>query len=286
MQTLLTWLPDDQPPVAIDDLATVLETVPGLTVDGQPGADYRPFHWRCPATGARADGDLGLPPLAEDTKPHAEAKAYPGWQPAALSLHLPLPVPHWHGLEALQILEQAIGRFPDLAVLDTEDTGNEEDDNLGPGPLDRPRLLASWERLHASHTAGMADLPRMQRGASVGLWRYRRELAAGRDTWPDLAWPTVGAVVDDGLARAVAVLPAARGERPVAIPPVELVVVPNADGAGVLDANRLLDLPNATELSLTGSLSFAAEAVDAAIAAHPLVPVTRYRALDDDGWSD
>ena len=171
-------------------------------------------------------------------------------------------------------------------MLNTEDTG-EDAEQEGPGPLDRIRLLATWEQLHAAQTAGRDDCWRMDRRSSLALWRYRREQAGGREAHPELCWPGALALLDDGVARSATFW--MDGGQDLALPPVELVVVRRGEGdTGVLDADRVrvaagggttLDYAAATRIPAT-------PAVRELFASGDLTPVERFRALDDSEWSD
>lgn len=282
MLTLLFFAPvDDGPVLERHALEEALE-LPGVELDGPPGAPYRPGRWRDAATGAIAILDLGTPPLEED---HLHPpRAYAGWRPLELTVQIPITGPHWLAVECLQFVEALLARLPEVRALDTEDIRQEHAE--GPGPWIRPRLLASWERQHQQHQAGRSDQRRMARLASVCLWRYRRERGEGLRRFPDLAWPEALVLLDQeqGAPRTAVLWQDPR--RDLALPPVELLVVQRDGAAGVLPAEQLaalggeaLPLAQAARVLATGSTrALAAEA--------PLLPAARFRALADHDWSD
>lgn len=281
--TLLFYDPETGPPTPIAALEAALEDEPGGELGAPQAGGYRPWRWRDPRTGAICDGDLGLPPLEQDHQ-HAD-KGYPGWRRLPLAIHLPLAVPHWHCVEAGNLCQRLLDRLDQVAVLNTEDTAQTSEQE-GPGPLDRIRLLAAWEALHLAQTGGRSDCWRMDRRASLAVWRYRREQAQGREAHPELCWPGALALLDGGVARSATFW--MDPGQDLALPPVELVVLRRGETTGVLPAERLraaarggttLDYGAATRIPST-------EAVRELFASGELAPVERFRALDDQEWSD
>lgn len=283
MHDWLFYEPAAEPPTPVGDLEDALAAL-GAELDGAPGAAYRPGCWRDPATGAWTLFDLGEPPLEGDEL-HPPT-AYPGWRPLPLVAHLPLGCPHWVAVEGLAFLERLIARLPQVHALDCEDTRAEEDGEPGPFAFQRARALLSWERQHSAQVAGDSRLARMDRRASVALWRYRRERAAGAAARPDLRWPEALALLEDGAARSAALWE--DPTRPLALPPVELVVVPRADGAGVLPADEVLAAAGGGETlphGLARAVPGGGRLADLHARAH-LLPAQRFRALGDGDWTD
>jgi hypothetical protein len=282
MLTLLFYVPlADGPPLDRHTLEEALE-LPGVELDGARGDAYRPGRWRDAATGATAVIDLGTPPLEED---HLHPpRAYDGWRPAELTMQIPVTGPHWLAVECLQFAEAVLARLPDLRALDTEDI--RQDHGEGPGPWSRPRALASWERQHQQHQLGRTDQRRMARLASVCLWRYRRERSAGLLRYPELAWPEALVLLDQelGVPRTAALWQ--DPGRALALPPVELLVVQRAGGAGVLPAEQLAAL-GAEPLPVAQAARIpVGEGPRGLASGAPLLPVARFRALADHDWSD
>ena len=280
--TVLFYQPEAEPDLPRDEIEAALGAELGLELGHEQVPGYQPWRWRDPRTGAICDGDLGQPPLEEDTL-HPET-SYDGWRAVGLAVHIPVPVAHWHCVEAANLIQRLMDRLPGCVVLDTEDTGAEE--ARGPGDLDRVRLLASWEQLHAAQTAGRRNCWRMDRHASLAVWRYRREQAQGRAAHPELTWPGALAVLDGDLPRSATfwVSP----EQDLALPPVELVVVHRGDETGVITANQLrAAVSGGTTLEYGAATRIAATpAVRELFASTELTPVERYRALDDQEWTD
>lgn len=280
MVSLLFYEPiADGPPLEREDIAAALDQ-PGVELSGD--AAYRSGRWRDAETGATCQIDLGHPPIEED---HLHPpKAYDGWREVGLAVHVPLSGPHWLCVEALQWIEGLLAKLPTLRTLDTEDTRQDHGD--GPGPWSRPRALANWERLHQVQQEGRTDLYRMARLPSVCLWRYRRERATARAAITDLQWPEALVLLDtqDRCARS-AVLWRDPGQA-IALPPVELVVVPRGGATGVLTAETLSQL-GGEALPLGQAQRLVPTADTARLFAHaPLLPASRFKALGDHDWSD
>lgn len=280
MVSLLFYEPvQDGPALGFADLADALEH-PGVELHGDDR--YRSGRWRDPETGATCQIDLGRPPIEED---HLHPpRAYDGWREVGLSVNIPLAGPHWLCVEALQWVEGLLARLPSLRALDTEDT--RQDHGEGPGAWSRPRALANWERLHQVQQEGRTDLWRMARLPSVCLWRYRRERAKGRAAITDLQWPDALVLLDQQDRSARSAVLWRDPTRAIALPPVELVVIPRGDASGVLSAEQLSALGGAP-LPFAQAQRLEPTAATAGLFANaPLMPANRFKALGDYDWSD
>lgn len=281
MLTLLFYEPvQEGPRTSIDDVLAVVGSLRGVELSGSGG--YASGRWRDEQTGATCEIDVGNPPIEED---HLHPpKAYDGWRDIGLSVHIPLSGPHWLCVETLQWVESVLAQMPGVRALDTEDTRQEAGD--GPGAWSRPRALANWERLHHVQQEGMTNLWRMARLASVCLWRYRRERAMGRTSHGDLLWPDALVLLDqqDRCARSAVLWrdPTVA----LALPPVELVVIPRGDATGVILAEAL-SATGAGPLPLGQAQRLLPNAANADLFANaPLLPASRFKALGDYDWSD
>jgi hypothetical protein len=273
----------DGPATAREDIEDQLIALPGVELAGAPRAAYRPGRWRDPATGASCAIDLGAPPLEEDTL--HPPRAYDGWRAVPVTIGIPLAGPHWLCVEALQFVEALLVHLPQLSVLDSEDS--ERGVGIGPGTWNRPRLLASWERQHAVQQSGRSEAWRMNRLASVCLWRYRRERARGQAAHPQLHWPEAFALLDrEGPAVRSAAFWNDEG-MPWALPPVEMLII-NQDGrSGVLVAADLAAVAGAAPLPLaSAALVTPSPPVSGVFRNGVLLPTARFRALSDLDWSD
>ena len=280
MVSLLFYEPvHDGPALGFPDLAEALDQ-PGVELHGDDA--YRSGRWRDPETGASCQIDLGRPPIEED---HLHPpRAYDGWREVGLNVNIPLAGPHWLCVEALQWVESLLARLPTLRALDTEDT--RQDHGEGPGPWSRPRALANWERLHQVQQEGRTDLWRMARLPSVCLWRYRRERAKGRAAITDLQWPDALVLLDQEERCARSAVLWRDPTQALALPPVELVVIPRGNATGVVAAEQVSalgggPLPFAQAQRMEPTPATAALFNDAA-----LLPATRFKALGDHDWSD
>lgn len=283
MSTFLFYERDDEVPTHRDDLDATLESL-GVEFDVGPGAEYRPGRWLDPHTGAQLVIDRGEAPLEHDQL-HPPT-AYAGWRPLGLTVHLPLIAPHWQAVEGLRWLERALAALPQIAVLDCEDNRRDDESGPGPFPFERLRALASWERQHVAHTAGRSDVPRLERRASLALWRYRQERAAGRLAHPDVHWPEA-LVLSEG-ATAISVALWADPQRALALPPVSFVVLPRAGGSGLLPIDEVLTVANDGEAlghGLARAIQPTAALSDLHQRAH-LVAASRFAACADGEWSD
>lgn len=255
----------------------------GISLDGADGDAYRPGRWRDAATGANAIIDLGRPPIEDD--PLHPPTTYDGWRPLDLTIQIPLAGPHWLCVECLALVERLLARLPGCRALDTEDTAR-DGETPGPRPWNRPRALASWERLHHGQQDTRTDLRRMARLTSVCLWRYRRERAAGLAAHPDLRWPEALVLWDtvDRTARSACFWhdPAI----PFALPTVDLLIVRRGDSTGVLTSD-LLAAAHPTPLPHAGASAIQPSPDVARLYAEaPLLPIARFQALDDADWND
>lgn len=284
MQTLLFYAPAGEPPVPTEDLGTILAGFPEVEL-GAPTPGYRPARWRDHDTGASCQIDLGEPQLEgeEDVDPPA---VYTGWQPLPLAVHVPLAGPHWFAVEALRFVEALLGRLPGARALDTEDTRFDDAADPGPFPWNRLRALAGWEQQQRAQEEGHTDLVRMERHASLALWRYRRERRRGLAAHAGLAWPEALALRDGNVARSAALW--LDPSRPLALPPVELVVVRRAEGAGVIPADEVATAAGGGQPLVEGGARALAPSPRLADlhARALLLPASRFTALADGDWVD
>lgn len=244
---------------------------------------YRAWRWRDPVTGASAEGDLGPLPLVDDEL--SQPTVYDDYQALDAAVHLPLGVPHWHCVEGLQMLERVLGRLPELAILNTEDTSQPDRDEPGPGPLRRDAVLACWERLHASQLAELTGRPRMNRLASVALWRYRRERALGAERHPELVWP--GALAMQWQRQAVSVAIQPDTDQAWALPPVEVLVIADPVTPVAVPTAELLPTCAHDPLTVAGAVRMpqALRPAELPTGLEPL-PAAELGALGDDDWTD
>jgi len=282
--TLLFYEPADGPATPLGDVEHALRSEPGLDLLPLCGAEHAAGRWHDPATGAACVVDLGAAPLELD--PLHPPTRYAGWRELHLALHLPLAVPHWHCVETLHLVERLTGRLPEVRALDSEDTRESDETDAGPFTWNRLRVLANWEHLAGSHRQGRQSQQVMERLASVALWRYRRERAVGSRRHPGLVWPEALVLADDGSARSAVLW--SDPTRPFALPPVELVVVRRAVGAGVLPADEVLTAAGggtALDAGQAVALAPTAALVDLHARAR-LLPAERFKALGDGDWVD
>ncbi len=280
MSTLLYFQPEDERRLGLDEVAAALTSLPGMRLAGGDGDAYRPGEWRDAATGARFTCDLGEPPLEDD--PVHPPTAYAGWRPLGLAVHLPLAGPHWQAVEALRALEALAAALPGCLALDTEDTIAAEGEAPGPFAWSRPRLLVSWERQRDQRLAGLAGVPRMDRGDSVLMWRYRRERAAAAAAHPARAWGGMFALLDRETGAARSAMLVDDPARPLALAPVDLIALGRE--RGVVECSALPGLSGAA--GIAAARLPAPEAFAQALAAAPRLPIARFNALDDLDWRD
>jgi hypothetical protein len=283
--TVLFYEAADGPPTQPDDLEDALLAIPGVELTGRRGDSYRSGQWRDTDTGASGVIDLGQAPLEEDNL-HPPT-AYDGWRGLNLSVQIPLDGPHWLCVEALQMIEGLLARLPQLRALDTEDTLRHDDGVVGPTPWSRPRLLASWERQHAVQLQGRTDCPRMNRLASVCLWRYRRERRRGQHDFPDLFWPEALVLLEQTQTQACSAAFWPEPVRAFALPPVEFIILRRPQSTGLLPAEAVIAAAHAHPLPLGQAAALTPDDRLAAwFATADLMPTGSYRALDDRDWTD
>jgi hypothetical protein len=276
---LLFFRPEGSQEPDASEIAERVGALRGVELGGAPGAAYRPGRWHDPATGASCHLDLGEPPLEEDTL--HPPRGYAGWLPCGVALHLPLAGPHWFCVECLGLAEAILAAFPGWRALDTEDAVERDDVDPGPFAWSRPRVIADWERLRTAQLETMTT-PRLARGASLMLWRYRRESAQGRERHPDHVWPTASAALERASGRARSVSVWADPSRGLALPPVELLLLPGAEPR-VLDAERVAETCGAVPAGVAQARLVTPSLALAQLAG---VAVTGFRALDDEDWAD
>jgi hypothetical protein len=125
----------------------------------------------------------------------------------------------------------------------------------------------------------------MSRRASLALWRYRREFRQGAERFDHLVWPEAQVLLDGEVARSAALW--ADPKRPLAFPPVELLVVVRGDSAGVLPADEVSTIDAGPGLPLGGAHELSpSPALEDLFARASLLPVERFKALADGDWSD
>lgn len=279
MLDLIFYEDDQRPATPAASLAEALAATPGFTLEGHVDEVYRPVCFRDLRTGSRATGDLGPLPLAVD---HLHpSRSYPGWRPVDLVLHLPIPVAHWNCIDVADAVVAMLDRLPHLSVLNSEATvrpGPDGEDLEGPGPLDKPTLLSTWEGLHAEATRSL-QLPRLSRVASVALWRYRR----GRTEVPkDWHGCEAHVLLHQGRARTAALLPWPL--RPLVLPPVELLIHPGPPPRMVETASLRLLAPT---LPLGGGLAFdRSNQLEPVLQDAAWQPITGFTMLADGDWGD
>ncbi len=287
MMSLLFFEPEDQPPTQPEDLAAALGRH-GVVLAGGDADAYRPGSWSDPASGSRLICDLGDPPLETDLE--HPPRAYAGWRTVPLAVHIPFCGPHWQAVESLCLVERLLADLPGLSHLDCEDTARDGEADPGPYAWSRPRLIASWQRQHEAWAAGRPQMPRMHRGSSLRLWRYRRERAAGQAARPEVVWPEALVLARRGASGLADPAGAAVWQdptRPFALPPVGLVVVVRPAGAGVVTAETLLEECAGEELSHGLARLIPPEAATRRFhAGTALLAQTGFAALSDEEWID
>jgi len=280
MFDLLLFRPAGDPSTALADLAATLQQV-GVILDGDHDDAYRPGRWRHAATGARAIVDLGEPPLERDDQ--HPSRAYAGWMPDGLTIHLPLAGPHWHAVEACALAEAVLAAHPRLRLLDLEDVISVEGAPPGPFPWQRPRVIASWEA-QRSNQVDTLHLPVLTRPQSVRIWRYRRERPAARLAHPDLHWPDALVMLDGRQHEPRTVCLWNPEDGPLALPPVELVFLQRADGKGGVVLAEDLRAHAGTEALPAGGFAINPE-VATRVTPQPVLGSSLKMLLDED-WRD
>jgi hypothetical protein len=282
MFSLLFYEAESEPPTALADLGELLDDLPGITWEAPPGAAYRPARWRDPATGARATWDVGQPPL------HAEPGAggdepprtYSGWRHVPLACSIPLVGPHWLAVTVLAQVAKLLTAAPHLVPLDLEDTRKDGESDAGPFPFDRPRAIASWEHQREDAITGL-NLPRLDRRASLALWRYRVERTIARAAHPTHHWPEGLALLDRETQTVRTACLWTDPEEPFVLPPVELIVVRGE----VVPADELRLLTSA-DAPGGARLLDPAPAVTAFYRGAKTLPTARFQGLGDEDWID
>lgn len=282
MSTLIYFQGGDDRRLDTGDIVECLESLPGMRLDGRTGDAYRQGEWRDEATGARFVCDVGEPPLEED--PMHPPTAYDGWRPIGLTVHLPLAGPHWQAVEVLRALEQVNPLLPGCLALDTEDTIANDGEAPGPFAWNRPRLLVSWERQRDQRVEGLATMPRMDRGDSVLMWRYRRERALAAAAHPGRTWAGIFALLDRETGAARSAVVCADPRVAMALPPVDLIAVAGGDAPGVIESEHLAGLAGAAGIAAARLPD--APAMVRALANAPRLAIARFAALDDADWRD
>lgn len=283
MLTILFYESDQMPATSVNELAEILESIPGVIFEARPGSPYRPARWRDPATGARALWDLGQPTLkAAEDDPGADDKirTYSGWRQVPLTLQVPFAGPHWHAVTALAQVDRLLKAAPHLTPLDTEDDRRDGDSDSGPYTWDRPRVIANWDALRAVQVADVA-MPHLDRRASVALWRYRVERAVGRVAHPTYHWPEALTLLDQATNQVVTACLWSAGDEAFVLPPVDVVVV----RGGVVPADELRLLAGAAVHGGARLIEPTSAIMEFYVGSKPL-PVERYRALGDEDWAD
>ncbi len=286
VQVLQLFRPMDAEPPDLAELVALVARLPGVAVEGRPGDAHRLARWRDAATGASCLIQIGEPPLEEDTL--HPPRAYQGWAPLALALHLPLSGPHWFCVEALSMVEALLADDPSWRALDEEDLHATPSGDACPGPWSRPRVIASWERLREAQIETRSSTPRMRLSASVAMWRYRREAPQGIQRHPGHRWPPVSARRATPLARRAAPACGWSLSARSPLPPVELVVIPGAAPLLVAyeDLVAAMHGPGSpAEAGIAGAaLANACPAAERLRGASRAM--TGMAALDDDSWRD
>lgn len=282
--TILFFEAADGAPTDMSDVEHVLATTPHLDLGGASESGYLSGEWRDPHTGACCHVDIGAAVERDELHPPT---AYAGWREVPLSIHIPLAAPHWYCVEALRLVEDIVKRLPHLHALDSEDTTLDENSEPGPYPWNRLRVLANWERLHLAQSASRKDLFRLERHASLALWRYRRERERGREQFPHLAWPEALILLDGetAAARSAAIWP--NPDQPLAVPPVELLVITRPNDPGVIPCDELLTVGAGKPLPAAQAIQVEpSEAVRNLFNRVRLMPRQRFKALNEGDWAD
>ncbi|MBA3708917.1 MAG: hypothetical protein H0W83_08890 [Planctomycetes bacterium] len=286
MFTLLFFQPAGSPAIALEDLTDGLAAIPGLALDGRTGAAYRPGTWSDAATGARCILDLGTPPLEEDSM--HPPRSYAGWMPVPLVVSIPLAGPHWFCVEALRVAEAVMTRFPEVSALDTEDIIADESAEPGPFAWDRLRAIASWERQRAARCDALGNVPRMHRRSSVAMWRYRRERRLGRERHPGSLWPDAMVLSDVSDRSALSAAFFRDSTKPIAIPPVDLLIVARGGEPGGRPAAEVRAAAGGGIPAgfAQASLVQPSAGLDAYLAQASPLPTSAFSALGDEDWTD
>lgn len=220
-------------------------------------------------------GKLDLEQVGGGSQASRPEKVYEGWTRLAVSAHLPLSTPRWRALAALELLRPLVRRHPSIGILDSEDTIT-ADGVEGPGVFDPARILVSWEKLAGAffQYRGAAVVSARQ---SEVLRSYLSAKAQGRKTHPELCWGEPAILSRDGAIK-VAIL-WNQPSQALALPEVDVVVVPRHDGASLFDACTLLSQSSAADV--LGNCRHLAPQVPQRGG-----PLTGWRLLVDGEWTD
>jgi len=285
MLTLLFFHPAGSRQPSLDEVAGALTGTPGITWEGQPGETYRSGRWLDPeGTGASCLLDLGEPDLEQDSM--HPPRAYAGWYPLPLVVNIPLFGPHWFCVEAVRMVEGILARDSDWRALDVEDIIREPGAEPGPFPLDRLRVTANWERQRAVRNEQVTGIPLMNRGVSVSLWRYRRESTRAAQLHDQHLYPRGLALLEKASGRARSAAIWFDATRLVAIPPVELLVLPGQP-IRVVVAEEAAAALHAGSAGMAGArLLPHLESVGPYLGRAAGRPAAQFAALDDQDWAD
>ena len=274
MQRFQFYVPEGYDVPTLGEMAEALLAVPGVKLEAGDG--YHPGTWRCEDTGAKAVIDLGDPPLEEDYQ--HPPRQYLNWTQLSLAIQVPLVGPHWQAVEGFQTIEAVLAGLPEaVRALDCEDAQETPEAEAGPFAWKRPRVLASWERLHVVQVETRTDLARMPRGDSLRLWRWRRERSDGIAAHANLLWPEARVLRDRATAEAAAVCVWTDTTKPIALPAAGLVLLAGPEPLLV----RRADLPAGSELTHAG-----ATRVEPLRQRPTGLPIDRFSACADEDWVD
>jgi hypothetical protein len=286
MQQFLFLQPDGHAAPGLEALAARLRSIPGMALEETACTGFRLGRWRDAATGASCTVDLGDPGIEEDAL--HPPRRYAGWSTLPLSVHIPLAGPHWFCVEALRVVEAVLASDPGWRAIDDENVAIDELNAAVPAPWDRLGALASWERLRETQDLTRLPVPRMHRGASISCWRYCRERARGAALHPAYRWPErIQALQVGALEACSACLWVEPGE-PLALPPVQLVVLPGADPRVVSSEALAAALQSHGLIGTAGTAGARLVAGGAAgvVAELAGTPASDFRPLDNESWRD
>jgi len=285
MLTLLFFRPAGSPEPGLLEVAGALTGIPGIAWEGQPTDGYRSGRWVDPeGTGASCLIDCGEPDLEQDSM--HPPRAYAGWHPLPLAVNIPLFGPHWFCVEAVRMVERILAHDGDWRAMDVEDILAEPGAEPGPFPLDRLRVTASWERQRAIRNVTLTGIPVMDRGVSVSLWRYRRESTRAAQLHDQHGYPRGLALLEKASGRARSAAIWLDPTRLLAIPPVELLVLPGQP-IRVVDADEAASALHAGSAGMAGArLLPHLDGVSPYLAQATGRPAAHFGALDDHDWAD
>jgi hypothetical protein len=283
--TLLLFRSDSAREPSRLELEEQLLLIPGLALAGSSQDPYRAGTWKDPdGTHASCVIDLGEPALEED---HLHPpRGYAGWYPLPVSIHIPLFGPHWFCVEAVRMVEGLLRTDPEWRALDVEDIQETPDHEAAPFLWDRLRVVASWEKQRAVRNQQLTGVPVMNRGSSVSLWRYRRERSRAMHANPTIVFPEGVALHErrTSIARSAALWQDLA--HPVAIPPVELLVIPGPV-TRVIDAQLAANALGAGTAGMAGARMVSDPSrLASSLDQIPSRPVADFAATDDHDWAD